>query len=194
MSFSERLPLWWDREIDEQTGERLRADVRDAAHRAWKWACLKSRELLGDAGDAAAVLEAAVRTISRYLDQHNVALNTADPTGLLVLACHRSLRRLARKRRRIELVGSGSELAEILRAPDWRSETERRLFLEELARELDPKTRGVLRLRMAGYDWNEIGRTIHTSASATRTAFWRNVRKAHLRLLGCNRPVWPEES
>lgn len=84
MSFSERLPLWWDRETDEQTGSRLRADVREAAHRVWKWVCLKSRELLGDAGDAAEVLEASVRTISRYLDKRQPRLK-----------CGRS-RRLAR--------------------------------------------------------------------------------------------------
>jgi|SRR5579859_5690419 len=183
MSFFERLPLWWDRETDHLTGVRLRPDVREAAHRVWKCVCLKSRELLDDAGYAAEVLEGAVRAISRYLDRREIAHNATDPAGLLVLACYRSLRRLARRTRRIELVGATSELAEVLRAPDWLAEVDRRLFVEELARELDPRTRGILRLRITGYDWNEIGRIIHMSPSAARTAFWREVRRGHLRLL-----------
>lgn len=90
------------------------------------------------------------------------------------------------------MVGPASELAEILRAPDWRAQTDRQLFVEELARELDPRTRGILRLRMAGYDWNEIGRAIHMSASAARTAFWRDVRRTHLRLLDSGRHKLPD--
>lgn len=183
MFYSERLPLWWDRDTDDQTGDPLRPDVREAGHRIWQWVCLKSQELFGDFGDAADTLEGSVRAISRYLDKRNVELNAADPIGLLRLACYRSLRRLARRRHRIELVDQAGDLTEILRAPDWRHDIDRSLFLEELTRELNPKTRGILRLRMAGYDWNEIARMLHISASNVRTSFWRDVRRAHLRLL-----------
>jgi DNA-directed RNA polymerase specialized sigma24 family protein len=183
MRSSERLPLWWDRDIDEQTGARLRADVRAAAHRVWKWVCRRSDELLGDPSDAADVLEAAVKTISRYLDSKNVEVRTVDPSGLLVLAAHRSIRRIAKKRRRIELVGSSTELAELLRAPEWQSEFDRKLFLEELAGELSPSARGMLRLRIAGYDWDEIARMMHTKSSNLRANFWRDVRRAHFSLL-----------
>jgi AraC-like DNA-binding protein len=74
-------------------------------------------------------------------------------------------------------------LADILRVPDWRDQTDRRLFLEELARELDVKTCGILRLRIAGYDWKQIARMLGMSASALRQGFWRDLRTAHLRLL-----------
>jgi hypothetical protein len=188
MQSSERLPLWWDRDIDEQTGARLRGDVRSAAHGVWKWVCRKSDELLGDSSDAADVLEGAVKAISRYLDSRNIELGTSDPSGLLVLAAHRSIRRIAKKRRRIELVGSSSELAELLRSPDWRNEIHRQLFLEELARELNPATRGILRLKIAGYDWNEIARMMHNSSNNLRAAFWRDIRRAHLRLLQSGTP------
>ena len=149
----------------------------------WKWLCFKSRELLGDSADAAEILETSVRAISRYLNRRNICLNAADPAGLLRLACYRSLRRLARKRRRIETVGQVSELVEILRAPDWRREIDRTLFLQELTRELNSQTRGILRLRMAGYDWTGIGRMLHMNAGNLRTSFWRDIRRAHLRLL-----------
>src|SRR4029077_20846802 len=119
---SEILLPWWDREIDEDSGRPFRADVREAAHRGWKLVCLRAQEILGDPSDAAEVLESSVKIISRYLDKNNVPLHSADPGGLLVLACYRTLRRLARRRRRIEFVGTSSELADILRVPDWRDE------------------------------------------------------------------------
>lgn len=95
MASSERFLPWWDREIDEETGRPFRPDVREAAHRVWKWVCLKTQEILGDPGDAAEVLESSVMTISRYLDKNHVPLHSADPGGLLAVACYRALRRLA---------------------------------------------------------------------------------------------------
>lgn len=189
MAYSEFFPPWWDREIDEQTGRPLRADVREAAHRVWRWVCLKTHELLGDTGDAAEVLESSVRSVSRYLDKNGVPLRSADPGGLLVLASYRFLRRLARRRRRLVPVGDSSDLAELLRTPDWRDEIDQRLFLEELARELDVKSRAVLRLRMSGYDWEEIARMLQTTAPTSRKAFWRGVRKAYLRLFGPTKAI-----
>lgn len=85
MPSSNPLPLWRHREIDDETGRPLRADVRAAGHKAWKLVCAKSREILGDAGDAgntgdaADVLEASVRAVSRYLEKINITLNSADP-------------------------------------------------------------------------------------------------------------------
>jgi DNA-directed RNA polymerase specialized sigma24 family protein len=183
MVSSEPSHPWWDREFDEKTGRLLRPDVREAAHRVWKWVSFKTREILGDPSDAAEVLESSVKTVSRYLDRINVPLHTSDPSGLLALASYRALRRLARRRWRIEFVGGSSELAGILRVPDWRDEMDRRLFLEELAQELDAENRGILRLRIAGYDWKEIAQMLGMTASALRQSFWRDVRKAHLRLL-----------
>jgi hypothetical protein len=183
MASSERFLPWWDREIDEDTGRPFRPDVREAAHRVWKWVSCKTQEILGDSTDAAEVLEASVKTISRYLDKNSVPLHSTDLGGLLIVACYRALHRRALRRWRIEFVGTSSEFADILRVPDWRDEIDRRLFLEELARELDVKNRGILRLRIAGYDWKEIGRIFDISAAAVRQGFWRDVRKAHLRLL-----------
>ena len=183
MPFSERLPLWWDRDVDEQTGAPLRVDVRTAAHGVWNWVCRRSDQILGDVNDAAEVLEGAVKAVSRYLDKKSIALGASDPSGLLILAAYRSLRRTAKKRRRIELAGSTSDLADLLRSPDWSSDVDRHLFLEGLARELTSKSRGILRLRIAGHDWKEIARMVHTPATNLRTSFWRDVRSAHLRLL-----------
>jgi AraC-like DNA-binding protein len=193
MASSEHFLPWWDRETDEETGRPFRPDVREAAHRVWKSVCCKSAEILGDPSDAAEVLESSVKIISRYLDKNNVPLHNADPGGLLTVACYRALHRRAQRRWRIEFVGTSSELADILRVPDWRDQTDRRLFLEELARELDVKTCGILRLRIAGYDWKQIARMLGMSASALRQGFWRDLRTAHLRLLRAGHATKSEE-
>jgi DNA-directed RNA polymerase specialized sigma24 family protein len=187
MSSSERLPLWWDHDINQQTGARLRTDVREAAHKVWKWVLRKSDEILGDPSEAAEIMERAVKTVSQYLDKRNIPLGSMDPSALLIVASHRLLRRIAKKRSRIELVGATSELAELLRAPDWRDETDRKVFLEELARELSPSARGILRLRIGGYDWNEIAQMMHMKSSNLRASFWREVRRAHFNLLRSGR-------
>ena len=183
MGSSGHIPLWWDRETDDQTGVQLRPDVRESAHRIWRWVLFKAQEMLGDSSDAADVLEVSVRTVSRYLDKNNLILHSADPTGLLIVSAYRALQRVAKKRRRFELVGPTNDLAEALRAPDWRHEVDHRIFLKELAGQLEPTTRGLLRLRLAGYDWKEIAKMVGLTPDAVRMRFWRDVRKAHLRLL-----------
>jgi len=182
MGSRDQTPLWWDRDIDERTGRELRSDVRQAGHKVWQWVCAKAQELLGDPNDAAELLETSIKTVSRYLDTKKVALHSADPAGLVAMVSYRSVLRLAKKRR-IKLVVPASSLTEVLRAPDWRDAADRRLLIEELARKLDPETRGLLRLRINGFDWREIGRMVGLSPEAVRRKFWRDVRKAHLKLM-----------
>jgi predicted transcriptional regulator len=183
MPSSEPTSLWWDRDADE-SGHHLREDVREAAHKFWMVACKRTLRVLRDVGDAPELLEAAVRSVSHYLDKKRVPLFSADPGGLVALAFHRSLHRLARRRGRVEAVGGGSELAEMLRAPDWSDEVDRRLFLERLARELSKRSRGILRRRIEGDEWKDIAQMLGMTTAAVKTSFWRDVRKAHLRLLG----------
>jgi len=174
---------WWDRGIDE-SGHAIRFDVREAAHRIWRVACAKARQELGDTSDAPELLETAIKSVSQYLDRKNVPLYSSELDGLLVLAFCRYLRRLARRRRRIEAVGNGAELDEMLHVPRLFDEVDRRLFLEQLSHELSKKSRGVLRLRLDGYEWREIAQMVGMTVTAVKASFWRDVRKAQLRLLG----------
>lgn len=182
MRLRERNSVWWDRETDERTGRELRPDVRQAGHKVWQWVCSKAQELLGDPNDAAEILEASVRTVSRYLDAKGVALHSADQSGLVAAVSYRSLLRLATKRQ-LKRIAWSSKLAEALRTPDWSDEINRKLLIEELARELDTGTRGLLRLRIKGFDWKEIGRMVGLSPETVRKKFWRDVRKAYLHLM-----------
>jgi hypothetical protein len=182
MQRSETAPLWWDR-VDDESGRPLRGDVRESARKVWPSVCAQARRILGDVADAAELLESAIRKISIYLDKNEVPLHAADPAGLLLLATYRALKRLARHRGQGTSADQESALAEVLRAPDWREEVDRRLFLERLGHELDDKTRAILRLRLSGAGWNEIARVLQIQTAAAKRSFWRNIRRAYLRLL-----------
>ncbi len=184
MRFPSTLPPWWDKETDE-SGFRLRADVRAAAKQIWPRICAEVERMLGDSSDALELLENAVHSVSIYLQKRGAEAH--DPSGLLIVAVHRSARRLARNRGRLHVVGGSSELAEKLRAPDWVNDVERRIFVEQLVARLRPENRGILRLRLDDFSWHDIAKMLHTDPNIVRKEFWRDLRRAHLQLL--ERPI-----
>ena len=113
MLSSESTSAWWDRGVDE-SGRALRSDVREAAYRIWRVVCAQAQSELGDTSDAPELVETAIKSVSQYLDRRNVPLYSSDPSGLLVLAFRRSLRRLARRRRRIETIGRSTAASWVL--------------------------------------------------------------------------------
>jgi DNA-directed RNA polymerase specialized sigma24 family protein len=115
------------------------------------------------------------------LNHHNA--EPQDPSGLLILAVHRLAHRVARQRGRIQAIGGSSELSERLRAPDWIVPADRRIFLEQLVCCLSPENRGLLYLRMDDFSWKEIARIRGIAPLTLRANFWRDVRRAHLKLL-----------
>ena len=175
MGSSPERPPWWDREVDD-SGSTIRTDVREAARRIWGTVCARVRSILGDSSEAPELLEKVVASVSRSLDRNNVAPH--DPSGLLIVEVRRSAKRLAGRRRREPAVGGTSELVESLNAPDWSDAVDRRIFLERLVRALDEPNRAILRLRVVGYEWNEIGEILKVDPAEARTAFWKDVRRA----------------
>jgi DNA-directed RNA polymerase specialized sigma24 family protein len=180
MGYSSSIPPWWDRESDER-GIPIRTDVREAAHRVWPKVRVEVERILGDSTDAPELLESAIAAASKYLNHQNA--EPQDPSGLLILAVHRLAHRVARQRGRIQAVGSSSELSERLRAPDWIAEADRRIFLRQLVSCLSPENQGILYLRMDDFSWEEIARIRGIAALKMRSDFWRDVRRAHLKLL-----------
>jgi DNA-directed RNA polymerase specialized sigma24 family protein len=157
--------------------------VRVAAREIWDKARNRARRTLGESSEAAELLETSVEQISRYLDRAQAAPFSANTCGLLMLAFHRALQRRAGKLRRVEAIGGSTELADMLRTPDWRGELERRLDLEKVVRNLSERSRAILALRTAGYDWQHIAKVLKIAPSTAQNSFWQDMRKAHLKML-----------
>lgn len=181
MAGAGRILVWWDRDVD-QAERPIRRDVRLAAHEIWELACQRTQALLGDYGPAAELMENAVAQVSRYLDRIG-ASECSGKHGLLMVAFCRGLRRYAAKWQRLEFVGGSGELASRVWDEAWVSRMNARLELTRIIRKLQPENRTVLMLRAAGYEWEDVGRTLGKSAAATRINFWREIKKIRHALL-----------
>ena len=160
MSSNFRDPFWWDRETDRE-GRRVVF-------------------VLGDASDAADLMEVCVSRVSRNLDKRNVPSFSQKTPALLMVAFGRELSSYMAKLRRIEPVGDANQFSERLSVPSWANEVELRLDLEKLVRRISKRSRAILGLRDAGYDWNEIAALLGVSVSVAKNGFWRELREARV--------------
>ena len=181
MAGAGRILVWWDRDVD-QAGRPIRRDVRLAGHEIWEQACQRTQALLGDHGPAAELMENSVAQVSRYLDRIG-APESSEKHGLLMVAFCRGLRRYAAKAQRLEFVGGSGELASRVWDEGWVIQINARLEFTRIIRKLQPENGTVLMLRAAGYEWEDVGRILGKSAAATRTSFWREIKRIRHALL-----------
>jgi len=177
---SRQAPPWWDREVD-QTGRRIRADVRTAACHIWRRVCAHTRFFLGDFADAAGLLESAVAQISRYLNRLGAPPFSENTAGLLTVAFARALRRHATKLRRFQTFGDPDELDEPLLAQQWIGLIDLRLDVEKIVRQLSERGCTIVALKSAGYEWEYIAQMLRTTVAAAKSGFWREVKRARRR-------------
>jgi DNA-directed RNA polymerase specialized sigma24 family protein len=175
-------PEWWDREYD-RAGREIRQDVRLAAEMLWPRLFRMAGQTIADAEfEAQEILERSVEVVSHYLTLRNIPSH--DPSGLLVVKFRQELYRASRKQRRLKTVGGIGELAGLLDGGGWINEAERRVVFQELVQALSERSRGILRLRMAGCEWKEIARSLQVNESTLRNGFWREVRRVYQRFMG----------
>jgi hypothetical protein len=126
-------------------------------------------------------MEESVAQVSRYLDRIE-APQSCPKNGLLLLAFSRSLRRRAVKFRRLEFAGGAVDLSNLAVDSGWSRQTEARLELEHIVRNLSEMNVTVLALRHAGYNWGEIARRLGTTVTRIRNGFWREVKDLRKKL------------
>ena len=177
-----KQPVWWDQETDRE-GRSIRSDVRKAAFEIWDNACALSKSLLGDTTEAAEIMEACVVRISHYLSSRNNEPATHNTTALLMVAFRNCvLNRAARLRR--EACIPDSELAEPPTARGSLETIEVQIDLDRLVRRLNPRSRTILVLRDAGYEWSEIAALFRLTVPAVKKRFHRDLREAQNQLAG----------
>ena len=179
---SSKSPLWWDQELDP-TGKSIRLDVRSAAREVWNEACIRTRTVLGEASEAASLMERSVAQISRYLNRRGAADFSQDTSGLLMCAFSRALRRHIAKLRRIELAHDLSDVSEPGPSRSCTSEEDCRLDAEKAARQLSARGRQMYELRHEGFEWKEIAEILNTTDAAARAEFSRELKRARRKMM-----------
>lgn len=180
-TLSRKTPPWWDREVDHQ-GWRIRDDVRMAALEIWPQACARARAVLRDVAEASGLLETAVAQISRYLDRLGARPFAENTAALLNVAFCRVLGRHAAKLRRLETLGGAVEFAQLVSTSNLINLVELRLDVEKIVRQLNDRSCTIVALKSAGYEWKYIAHLVGTTVSVAKSGFWREVRRARLRV------------
>jgi DNA-directed RNA polymerase specialized sigma24 family protein len=168
----------------DSKGRQIRSDVRKTAHEIWERACNQTQSVLGETTPAAELMEQAIAQASAYLDQKEAPLDShshSHLTGLMLRCFWTVLQRHAKKLRRLEFVGSNSELSDLAADRAWSSQIAVRVDFERIVRLLSERCRTILVLRDAGYDWEEIADALDTSATAVKKRFFREIRELQLR-------------
>lgn len=174
--------LWFDRDEDA-FGKRIRDDVREAAKKKWPQLFAVAQRRLGNRElEIQELFESVVSKVSAYLNE--IQAPDQDPSGLLVVKFRQELNSLARRLDRVQLSGNAHDMEPLLEDPDSADDADRRIFLDELVRSLSKTNRAVLRLRGAGYNWNEIAAMLKINASTLRNQFWREIRILHGKMTG----------
>lgn len=177
MSASRSTARWWDREFDK-TGKPIRADVRAAAVEIWEKICSRTQATIGDATDAPELMERCVSRVSLSLDRRHAPLFSQKTAAMLMVAFGRELNRYAAKLRRTQPKGDTIAMEAYLSTSDWSRAIESRLDLERVLLLLTPRSRAILALRTAGYDWNEIASFLELTVSVAKNSFWRELDRA----------------
>jgi DNA-directed RNA polymerase specialized sigma24 family protein len=173
----EKSPQWWDREIDD-LGVPIRDDVRQAVPFIWPDAHSRARAVLGDASEAAELMEATIVHISRHLNRNGNAADAKDIRSLLMLHFCQELRRRAGKLGRTRFVGTVTDIGEIATVPNWVEDVDRRIDFERLLPHLERRSCTIIRMRAMECSWKEIGKKLGIAPSTARSAFWQDLHRA----------------
>jgi hypothetical protein len=139
----------------------------------------RAQSVLGDSADAQCLMESAVAVVSRYLISKHEPLWPGRTKTLLRASFRRALRRRAVNLSRREMFGGTDDVEdEVLAFQNSGLNAGCRLSPERVVRLISDKSRAMLAMRDAGYNWKEIGRFFGVSDSAARKTFHEELRLA----------------
>lgn len=179
-------PALWIRPHDE-LGRPIDADVLAAARRNWKRVRSYAQNRRHDTSTAAEALEMVVRSLTLLTQRHPRLRAQIRNLDYYIFwgAVHR-LDRLASTEPDIKYLGSLDDLQQLSSAQDgtwsWRLEDE--VVVKEIMGYMNERTRCLFSLRTMGYSWEDIAKSLGTSAGTVQVQFNRGVARARRHVLG----------
>jgi hypothetical protein len=161
-------------------GIAIRDDVRAAAVQLWVVACGKTRVVMGDTAETAALMEVAVAQASQYLDRLGQEASPSRTPAVLMKIFSRLLRRRATRLERLQPAGQDMEF--MASVSSWEDEVNAAIFLQQLERCMSRDGVTILTLRRDGHSWLEIAHMLRTTVAAVKKRFWREIEDAKISL------------
>jgi hypothetical protein len=177
-SLPEASGCWLDH--GSVAGIAIRDDVRAAAVQLWAVACGKTRAIMGDTAETAALMEVAVAQASQYLDGLGQEASPARTPAVLMKIFSRLLRRRATRLERLQPAGQDMEF--MASVSSWEDEVNAGIFLQQLERCMSRDGVTILTLRRDGHSWPEIAQMLRTTVAAVKKRFWREIEDAKITL------------
>ena len=177
------FPPFWINDRDHH-GRPLEPRVVEAARTVWERACRSVIHLLKDPGRAPEVVEAVAAAVSRRLRRTGLD-PIRDVDSYLYWACVRRAKRIA-SRESTEQTGHETAALESLAANtagQRKVDPADELYVKEILSLVDPPTRELFTLRVAGYSWGEIAKLRnYANAHSAEVQFGKKWKAAMARI------------
>jgi hypothetical protein len=135
---------------------------------------------MGDADEAAALMEQAVAECCQYLSQKGQQSSIQKVRALLLTIFRRRLMRRAGRLNRQKPDGEKLEFRAVI--VNWEDPMIASFTLEKIEGCISREAFNIWVLMKAEYDWDEIARMFGTTATAIKKRFWREIEHAKIKL------------
>ncbi len=174
----------------DRFGRPISEELLAAAHRSWKRLILYAQRLGQDVSVVANTLEDTLHRLSSLERRHPQFKDRIGNLEHYVYAA--TTRRLGRRAAReaiVEYVGSLSDMDSqgLLLDTSWVPAIERELLLKEVVGYMNERTRLLFNLQTMGFSWNEIAKSLETTANNVQSQFSQGVARVRRRVLGKER-------
>ncbi len=181
---AEGNPALWISPRDE-LGRAVDEEILAAAYRVWKRVVTYAQAQGQDTARAAEALEVAAHSLAALAERHPQARARIKSLDYYIFwAAARRIDRAISREPEIDFLGSTDDLTPYAGAQDaaWVARLERDLLLGEIIGYMNAQTRRLFVMRRSGYSWDEIGKTLGTSAVDVQTYFSKGVANARRRI------------
>jgi hypothetical protein len=150
---------------------------RRACALAWPYAVYRAKRYHGDPDFAYDLMDEAVQNAERYYERSN-GQRTALQLSYRIISV---IKRISTQRAsRSEMaVGTLSELELLAQNFADRSDIEQDAFISQILDRMNPRTRQIVRWRLAGHTWRQIANEV----GGDHITIWRQIRREILGLL-----------
>ena len=171
----------------DRLGRPVSEELLAAAHKSWKRLVLYTQRQGLGGSVVANTLEDTLHRLSSLERRHPQFRDRIGNLEHYVFAA--TTRRLGRRAAReaiVEYVGSLSDMDSraLLLDTSWVSRIERELLLKEVVGYMNERTKLLFNLRTMGFSWNEIARSLGTTANNVQSQFSQGVARVRRRVLG----------